>query len=454
MSRYAAYSITRPVEELVSRDILEKIENEVKAQDSQNSSESQGQQSTDEITAKIRKAIYNMKYEVYMKTQTAVHKRWTYESEIKRTYFHVNALDDAQLSAWRRYLDFEESEGDAHRIKMLYDRCLVVCALYEEFWIRYSKYLMKNGNMDGAKNTIKKACDIFIPPSRPAVKLFSALFEEYQSRIDESRSIYEALMEKLPNHAEVVIAYAYFEKRHGNMQRAQEMLSEAVKNADTKLKGFFEIQREKFSYSIHKDMHVLLGSYRGICERAPECKYSHLVYFTYALNFPTDTINVAKAAWDLIWNNTSLPHQSKRDFAIRYREFLVENGEGVNDIMEVELSVPGSIQLCDIGSLSKKRPANDPGSLRTSKMQRTFPPAQNQQQSQPQHPPQYAQSGVQAYNAYAAGYTSMSTNAYNAFYGHQPQPTNASSSTAGYTAAPVAPALATQSPNTWSGYQR
>ena len=36
-------------------------------------------------------------------------------------------MDEIQLSNWRRYLEFEEGEGDETRIQVLYERCLVAC---------------------------------------------------------------------------------------------------------------------------------------------------------------------------------------------------------------------------------------------------------------------------------------------------------------------------------------
>ncbi|CAG8505513.1 14463_t:CDS:10, partial [Racocetra fulgida] len=92
----------------------------------------------EQIQNDIRTRIYNMNIETYMKTQNETNKRWVFEQEIKRPYFHVKAMDDVQLINWRRYLDFEESEGDDTRIQVLYERCLVACALYEEFWQRYA----------------------------------------------------------------------------------------------------------------------------------------------------------------------------------------------------------------------------------------------------------------------------------------------------------------------------
>lgn len=83
-------------------------------------------------------------------------------SQIKRPYFHVKPLDRAQLKAWQSYLDWEiaeaetaavDAEGAAvegnegskqecvaghNRVLILFERCLIACALYEEFWNKVS----------------------------------------------------------------------------------------------------------------------------------------------------------------------------------------------------------------------------------------------------------------------------------------------------------------------------
>ncbi len=60
--------------------------------------------------------------------------------QIKRPYFHVKPLDLKQLNNWREYLDFELEVGDHERIVVLFERCLIACAHYEEFWCRYARY--------------------------------------------------------------------------------------------------------------------------------------------------------------------------------------------------------------------------------------------------------------------------------------------------------------------------
>ena len=61
--------------------------------------------------------------------------------QIKRPYFHVIPLDKRQLRTWREYLELEAADGDHHSLVQLYERCLIACAQYEEFWMQYARYL-------------------------------------------------------------------------------------------------------------------------------------------------------------------------------------------------------------------------------------------------------------------------------------------------------------------------
>ena len=56
------------------------------------------------------------------------------DSQLKRPYFHVKPLEKIQLKTWKDYLDFEMSQGDQNRIIVLFERCMIACALYEELW--------------------------------------------------------------------------------------------------------------------------------------------------------------------------------------------------------------------------------------------------------------------------------------------------------------------------------
>lgn len=57
-------------------------------------------------------------------------------SQIKRPYFHVKPLEKSQLKNWKDYLDFEIEAGDHERVVILFERCMIATALYEDFWLK------------------------------------------------------------------------------------------------------------------------------------------------------------------------------------------------------------------------------------------------------------------------------------------------------------------------------
>ena len=66
---------------------------------------------------------------------------YKFEEKLKRTYFHVKPLDQKQLRVWDQYLDWQVAQGDHQRTVVLFERCLIPCALYEQYWAKYARYL-------------------------------------------------------------------------------------------------------------------------------------------------------------------------------------------------------------------------------------------------------------------------------------------------------------------------
>lgn len=53
----------------------------------------------------------------------------------------MKALEKTQLNNWKEYLDFEIENGTPERVVVLFERCLIACALYEEFWLKVTESL-------------------------------------------------------------------------------------------------------------------------------------------------------------------------------------------------------------------------------------------------------------------------------------------------------------------------
>jgi pre-mRNA-processing factor 39 len=218
--RFRQLAHTRPLEELVSADMLARYRAEVDSEAAQF-----GVQKPElEIERDIRAKIDASFYQVFQRTQEETSKRWTYEAEIKRPYFHVTELEHHQLINWRKYLDFEEAEGGYQRIVCLYERCLVTCSLYDEFWLRYARWMSAQDNKDEeVRNIYLRAATLFVPISRPGVRLQFAYFEEMCGRVEIARDIHAAILTQLPDCVEAIISWANLQRRQSGLDAAIEV---------------------------------------------------------------------------------------------------------------------------------------------------------------------------------------------------------------------------------------
>ena len=93
----------------------------------------------DKLKAGMKERIIATVVASHEKCEAEVEKRLKFEDKIKRTYFHVKPLDLKQLKNWESYLDFEIEQGDHERIVVLFERCLIPAAPYEQFWAKYAR---------------------------------------------------------------------------------------------------------------------------------------------------------------------------------------------------------------------------------------------------------------------------------------------------------------------------
>lgn len=231
--RYRQLAQTRPVAELASPETLAQFRAEL---DAAAGHVAPGAKADAEIERDLRLRVDSYHLEIFSKTQTETTKRWTYESEIKRPYFHVTELDESQLANWRKYLDFEESEGQYPRIQFLYERCLVTCAHYDEFWQRYARWMAAQaGKEEEVRNIYQRASCLYVPIANPAIRLQYAYFEEMSDRVDVAKEIHGAILINLPNHVETIVSLANLSRRHGGLEAAIEVYKSQLDSTECDL---------------------------------------------------------------------------------------------------------------------------------------------------------------------------------------------------------------------------
>ncbi|KAJ3606207.1 hypothetical protein NHX12_025727 [Muraenolepis orangiensis] len=277
----------------------------------------------------MRHKVIETRQEYFNHNEHEVSKRWAFEEAIKRPYFHVKSLEKAQLNNWKEYLQFEMENGTPERVVVLFERCLIACALYEEFWTKYVKYL-EGVSIEGVRHVYKKACTVHLP-KKPSIHLLAAAYEEQQGNVEEARSILKGLQEALPSLAMLRLRRVSLERRHGNLEEAEALLREAMETATNASEtSFYAVklarQLMKVQKSLSKARKVLLEAIEKD-ETSPKL-YLNLLELEYSGDVQDNEKDILACFHRAL--NSSLPPESRLLFSQRKVEFLEDFGSDIN----------------------------------------------------------------------------------------------------------------------------
>ncbi|XP_013092312.2 pre-mRNA-processing factor 39-like isoform X2 [Biomphalaria glabrata] len=201
---------------------------------------------------KVRVKYIESRETIFKQNEAEVSKRWTFEENIRRPYFHVKPLERGQLKNWREYLDEEISQGNHTRIVILFERCMIACALYEDFWMKYAKYLEQH-SLDGVRSVYQRACDIHLP-KKPYIHLAWAAFEERQDNYPLARKILMNIENNVPGLAMVCMRRISLERRSKNHEAAEDLFQSYLEKAvSNKTKTFFSIKYARYLQKVIGD---------------------------------------------------------------------------------------------------------------------------------------------------------------------------------------------------------
>ncbi|XP_063235387.1 pre-mRNA-processing factor 39 isoform X2 [Bacillus rossius redtenbacheri] len=192
---------------------------------------------SDEETTALRERIVSLRRKVHKATVAAVADRWNFEEGIKRPYFHVKPLERCQLKNWKEYLDFEIEKGDKERIVILFERCLIACALYEEFWLKFVRYLENEKDedmVDKIRDVYERACTIH-HPKKPNLHLHWSVFEESHKNFDKAAEILTNLEKAVPNLVQVSYRRINLERRRGNLDKVCSLYEHYINGSKNKV---------------------------------------------------------------------------------------------------------------------------------------------------------------------------------------------------------------------------
>ncbi|KAK0263451.1 hypothetical protein B0A54_00809 [Friedmanniomyces endolithicus] len=352
--KYHLMAAKRPVAELAPGDIIERFRIDIEREPV---TKAKNPADTERL---LRERIDAYHMELFNRTQAETTKRWTYEQEIKRPYYHVTDLDDAQVSNWRNYLDFEELEGDYARTKFLYERCLVTVANNDEFWLRYARWMLSQEDgkkTEEVRNIYQRASCTFVPIHRPTVRLWYAKFEESLGHSDVAGDILEAILMNLPGHLEVILELTNLHRRSRGVDAAIQTLRAYVNGADLSpyVRGALVAERARMVSEINGEPGEARSIFASHQDQYLDCRPFWLKWFFFEVNQSARDAKEqkqhyqrVKAVYDTVRQRSTLPLATIKDMTAYYLTYLQERGpsDAMQEVMELDKEVhgPASVQ--------------------------------------------------------------------------------------------------------------
>uniref|UniRef100_U3FZ65 Pre-mRNA-processing factor 39 n=2 Tax=Micrurus TaxID=8634 RepID=U3FZ65_MICFL len=281
---------------------------------------------------KLIEQSISIRQQIFSQNEAEVSKRWNFEDGIKRPYFHVKPLERAQLRNWRDYLDFEMVSGSHERTIVLFERCVIACALYEEFWIKYIRYL-ENHSITGARSVFQRACCYHLP-RKPNIHLLWAAFEEKQGEVEEARRILKTFEDYVPGLVMVRLRRVSLERRLGNMDMAEALLTEAIRdNEGMPISSFYSVKLARQVLKVQKNLAKARKILLEALEKDPDNAklYANLLEMEFSADVRQNEGNTMSSFDRAL--TSGLPLETKIIFSQRRVEFLEDFGSSINSLL-------------------------------------------------------------------------------------------------------------------------
>jgi len=292
----------------------------------------------------IRELVVTHYVQVCQNVGAEVGKRWEFEQSL-RGYFHAKPTTKAELTKWRKYLDFEEKAGDFDRISFLYERCLVTNALYEEFWLRYARWMYDQGKEENTRLIFARACCIFVSISAPAIRLAWARFEEKLGCVQAARDIYVAILDQLPEHEETMLALANLERRHQGCDAAVLLLEGYISQSSDNYAGLMVAEQARILAQCKGSVEEARQAFSTKVDQLAASRPFWQQYFQFEISQPcidqVDGHQRVDSVYKEMLAKARLIPKHVREMAYRYMHFLMQCGskEAVEEYLELDQSL-------------------------------------------------------------------------------------------------------------------
>ncbi|CAB4056542.1 PRPF39 [Lepeophtheirus salmonis] len=203
----------------------------------------------------------------------------------------MKPLERGQLKNWSEYLDFEigrltnkvkkkrksskeetDDQGedkkeaeekeeedslpvDDTRVEILFERCLIACALYEEFWFKYIDWLSKRkgDNTEMIRSVYRKACEHHLR-GKVDIHLRRAEFEEKLGNLLLASEILSKLESKHPEAVGFSLKRINLERRQGNHDQVRKLFGIIIEKKSGSIRTEIAVKYARYLRLCHGDM--------------------------------------------------------------------------------------------------------------------------------------------------------------------------------------------------------
>ena len=291
-----------------------------------------------EETKTMREMIVSRLKANMKKTEERIALRAKYEEGIKRPYFHVKPLERGQLKNWNDYLEFmtkemSKEDGDMTEVEILYERALIACALYEEFWMNYVVWWTQRegDNSEKIREIYRRACSYHLQ-EKVDIHIQWAAFEEKLGNYQGAADVLENIEKTHPQMITLVMARINLERRRGNHEKLSELYENIIKNATSKTTA------SELSIKFARYLRLIVGNVARagqVMDSAVEGDPTNPKLYLQKLDLLINTAPMDVTAVTKVFDQAleqEFPDKQKLLFSKRKLEFLGDFGSSVAEI--------------------------------------------------------------------------------------------------------------------------
>lgn len=217
----------------------------------------------------------------------------------------------------------------------------------------FSVDVRSRGKQEEVRNIYQRASTIFVPISRPGIRLQYAYFEEMCDRVDLARDIHQAILDLLPGHVETVVSWANLERRQNGLDAAIEVYKSQIddQKVDLFAKAAYVVEWAFLLWKIKASVDDARQVFQKNQQWYLQSRHFWVKYLEFELAQPTslETEGEHYARIKQIYNDmiqtSQMTFTTKRDVSNLYLTYLQQRGtkEAMKEFLQIDKELNGYV---------------------------------------------------------------------------------------------------------------